>query len=279
MQTFDVVIVGGGIVGLTQALALKNSGLSVAVVDGLLSKGMPNGAPLLRVSALTLASQTVLQNIGAWQHLDPARMSRYENMSVWDQDSFANIKFTSNQVPNSELGYVLENQVIRHALWLQAEQSDFIQLLVPKKIQNIVFGQQECFISLDDASHLTARLVIGADGANSIVKKQANLVETFWDYEQQAIVATIKTKLAHQHIARQVFTSHGPLAFLPLWDDYHCSIVWSQDVDKAEQLMALSKSEFEKELTVAFDAKARFMRISQRQTSLSLKNAVCATMA
>ncbi|WP_158967515.1 FAD-dependent oxidoreductase [Paraglaciecola sp. L3A3] len=271
MQSVDIVIVGGGVVGLTQALALQESGLSVAVVESHVSENMPSGEPQLRVSALTVATQTVLQNIGAWQHLDPSRMSRYLDMYVWDQDSFANIDFKSAKVESNELGYILENQSIRHALWLQAEQSSFIQLLAPKKIENLVFGQQECFITLNDGSHLTARLVIGADGANSLVKKQANLVETFWDYEQHAIVATIKTELPHQNIARQVFTASGPLAFLPLWDGHYCSIVWSQDEPISAELMALDKAEFEKALTVAFDGQLGLCELVSEKQAYPLK--------
>lgn len=271
MQAFDVVVVGAGIVGLSQALALKKSGLSVAVIDANVSDGMPTGDAQLRVSALTLATQTVLQNIGAWQHLDHTRTSEYKQMWVWDQDSFANIEFSADKVNTEQLGFVMENQNIRHALWVEAEQSSFIQLLAPKKIQKLVFGKQECFITLDDDSHLTARLVIGADGANSIVKQQANLAQTFWDYDQHAIVATIKTEHAHQNIARQVFTPHGPLAFLPLWDSHHCSIVWSQDEPKACELIKLDKAEFEKTLTASFDARLGLCELVSDKQAYPLK--------
>jgi 2-octaprenylphenol hydroxylase len=271
MQAFDVVIVGAGIVGLTQALALKKSGLSVAVIDAKVSDGMPSGGAQLRVSALTLASQTVLQNVGAWQHLDHTRTSEYKQMLVWDQDSFANIEFSADKVNTEQLGFVMENQNIRHALWLEAEQSSFIQLLAPKKIQKLVFGKQECFITLDDDSHLTARLVIGADGANSIVKQQANLAQTFWDYDQHAIVATIKTEHAHENVARQVFTPFGPLAFLPLWDSHHCSIVWSQDEPKASELIKLDKAEFEKNLTASFDARLGLCELVSDKQAYPLK--------
>ena len=82
MHVFDIVVVGGGTVGLTQALALKNSGLSVAVVESQISRAMPGGAPQLRVSALTLASENILHNIGAWQHLDVDRLCSYVDMQL-----------------------------------------------------------------------------------------------------------------------------------------------------------------------------------------------------
>ena len=271
MHVYDIIIVGGGTVGLTQALALKNSGLSVAVVESHVSESMPTGAPQLRVSALTLASENILQNLGAWQHLDLNRLCSYENMQVWDKDSFGKIAFSADQVQKKQLGHIVENQAIRHSLWTQAQSSGYIELLAPKKIKQLVFGQQECFITLDDNSQLTARLVIGADGANSIVKKQANLAQTFWDYDQHAIVATVKTVLPHNHTARQIFTPTGPLAFLPLWDAHHCSIVWSQDEPIAAELLKLSNQAFNKSLTAAFDCTLGLCELVSDRQSYPLK--------
>jgi 2-octaprenylphenol hydroxylase len=271
MHAFDIVIVGGGTVGLTQAIALKNSGLSVAVVESHVSESMPSGAPQLRVSALTLASENVLQNLGAWQHLDPNRLCSYVDMQVWDQDSFGKINFSADQVQKKQLGHIIENQAIRHSLWTQAQNCSHIELLAPKKIEQLAFGQQECFITLDDDSQLTARLVIGADGANSIVKKQANLAQTFWDYDQHAIVATVKTALPHKHTARQIFTPTGPLAFLPLWDAHHCSIVWSQDEPRATELLKLSDNDFNKALTAAFDCTLGICELVSDRQSFPLK--------
>jgi 2-octaprenylphenol hydroxylase len=271
MRGFDIIVVGGGIVGLTQALALQNSGLSVAVVDSHVSQGMPSGDPQLRVSALTLASENIFHNLGVWQHLDPKRLRSYVDMQVWDQDSFGKIEFSSDLVQKQQLGHIVENQAIRHSLWLQAQSSSHIELLAPKKIKQLVFGQQECFITLDDNSQLTARLVIGADGANSVVKKHANLAQTFWDYEQQAIVATVKTFMPHNNAARQIFTATGPLAFLPLWDEYHCSIVWSQDETKAAELLKLSNGEFNKALTAAFDCSLGLCELVSERQSYPLK--------
>jgi len=271
MRVFDIVIVGGGTVGLTQAVALKNSGLSVAVVESHVSQSMPTGAPQLRVSALTLASKNVLQNLGVWQHLDAKRLCSYVDMQVWDQDSFGKIEFSADQVQKKQLGHIVENQAIRHSLWMQAQNSSHIEILAPKKITQLLFGQQECFITLDDNSQLSARLVIGADGANSLVKKQANLAQTFWDYDQHAIVATVKTVLPHDHTARQIFTATGPLAFLPLWDPHHCSIVWSQDEPIAAKLLKLSNEEFNKALTAAFDCTLGLCELVSDRQSYPLK--------
>lgn len=270
MQSYDVVIVGGGIVGLTLALALKSSELSVALIDSQTGDEPLSQQPELRVSTFTLASAQVLRNLGCWQNLDSQRMLAYEHMAVWDQDSFGKIQFSHQDVEQPYLGYVIENKLVRRSLWLKAAEAQHIAIFAPHKISKLVFGQQESFISLEDGTMLTARLVVGADGANSWVRQQANFPLTFWDYEHQAIVATIKTQLPHGKTARQVFTASGPLAFLPLWDDHHCSIVWSQQDSQASHLLALSDTDFNKALMATFDSQLGLCELVSERRSYPL---------
>ena len=266
MQTFDVAVIGAGMVGLVQALALKSSGLKVALIDKQIVADKPQGAAGLRISALTLASQNILTAIGAWQTLDQQRIAAYCNMQVWEQDSFARIDFDATQVAHQQLGYIVENQAIVAALWQQAVQADFIELFVGTAIKQLALSSQSNVIVLADERMLTARLVIGADGAHSQVRQAAHFPLTFWDYDQHAIVANVKTSVKHGFTARQVFSSSGPLAFLPLWDEQQCSIVWSQDESRASELMAMSPEEFNKALTVAFDGQLGLCElVSDRQ--------------
>ena len=271
MQNFDVVVIGGGIVGLVQALALKPSGLKVAVIDNQAAPDMPVGPAQLRVSALTLASQNVLTALGVWQRLEQSRIAAYNSMLVWEQDSFAKIEFDAAQVAQQQLGYIVENQAIVACLWQQAQQADFIELFTHCTIQQLALSPQGSFIRLEDERMLTARLVIGADGANSKVRSEANFPLTFWDYDQHAIVATIKTAVPHANVARQIFTASGPLAFLPLWDQNHCSIVWSQDEPKASELMSLSAADFNKALTVSFGGQLGLCELVSERQSYPLK--------
>ncbi len=270
MLAHDVVVVGGGIVGLTQALALKDAGLSVVVIDANPSQAWPSGEPQLRVSALTLASENIFRNLGVWQHVDSARLTAYQDMFVWEQDSFAKIEFNAQQVTQAKLGFIVENQNLRHGLWQAVEQAENIEILVAS-LANLNIGQQECFITLDDQTQLSARLVIGADGAQSKVKKLAHFAHTFWDYEQRAIVATVKTAEPHNNVARQIFTPTGPLAFLPLWQNDLCSIVWSQDNQQADSLMALSDEAFNQALSTAFDCQLGLCQVISKKQSYPLK--------
>lgn len=271
MQSFDIIIVGAGIVGLVQALSLKSSGLRVAVIDSQSAPEMPSGEAQLRVSALTLATQTVLQNLGAWDNINAERISSYKDMLVWDKDSFAKISFSSRDVNCQQLGFIVENQAIQASLWQQAERAEFITVYSSCNISKLALSPHGSFVSLDDDRLLSSRLVIGADGANSLVRSQANFPLTFWDYDHTAIVATIKTQEAHGCVARQVFTENGPLAFLPLWDSHYCSIVWSQNEPVAQQLLALSNQEFNKALTVAFDGQLGLCELVSERRSYPLK--------
>jgi 2-octaprenylphenol hydroxylase len=271
MQSYDVVVVGGGMVGLVLALALKDSDLSVAVIDAEQGNKPLGEQPELRVSALSLASENILRKLGVWDDIAGQRHLSYQHMKVWDKDSFGKIEFSHADVQQAQLGHIIENQSLRGSLWRKAESSKHIELLAPKRIAKLVFGQQESFITLDDESMLSARLVVGADGANSYVRQQAGLPLTFWDYDHQAIVATIKTALPHQNTARQIFTPTGPLAFLPLWGEHLCSIVWSQDEPEAQRLLALSAEEFNKALTVSFDGCLGLCELVSERQSYPLK--------
>jgi 2-octaprenylphenol hydroxylase len=271
MQFYDVVIVGGGVVGLVLALALKDSDLTVAVIDAELGNQALGEQPALRVSAISLASENILRKLGVWDEIDGQRRLSYQHMSVWDKDSFGKIQFSHTDVHQAQLGHIIENQSLRGSLWRKAEAGGHIELLAPKKIAKLVFGQQESFITLDDESMLSARLVVGADGANSYVRQQAGLPLTYWDYDHRAIVATIKTALPHDNTARQIFTPTGPLAFLPLWEENLCSIVWSQDEPEAQRLLALSAEEFNKALTASFDGCLGWCELVSERQSYALK--------
>ena len=108
--------------------------------------------------------------------------------------------------------------------------------MAPAELQQVAWGENETFLTLKDGSMLTARLVIGADGANSWLRNKADIPLTFWDYQHHALVATIRTEEPHDAVARQVFHGEGILAFLPLSDPHLCSIVWSLSPEEAQRM-------------------------------------------
>lgn len=195
MQSVDVAIVGGGMVGLAVACGLQGSGLRVAVLEQRVPEPLAaNAPPQLRVSAINAASEKLLTRLGVWQDILSRRASCYHGMEVWDKDSFGHISFDDQSMGYSHLGHIVENSVIHYALWNKAQQSSDITLLAPAELQQVAWGENETFLTLKDGSMLTARLVIGADGANSWLRNKADIPLTFWDYQHHALVATIRTE-------------------------------------------------------------------------------------
>lgn len=254
MQSVDVAIVGGGMVGLAVACGLQGSGLRVAVLEQNAPVALADNAPPeLRVSAINAASEKLLTRLGVWSEIVAHRASCYHGMEVWDKDSFGRITFNDESMGYSHLGHIIENAVVHHALWQKAQQSTDVTLITPAELQQVAWGENEAFLTLKDASMITARLVVGADGANSWLRDKADIPLTFWDYHHHALVATIRTSEPHNAVARQVFHGDGILAFLPLSDPHLCSIVWSLSPHQAKAMQEADDATFNQALCVAFD--------------------------
>jgi len=288
MQKFDVLIVGAGMVGLTLALALrKNSQLSIAIVDTAPLTEV-NDALDVRVSAINIASKNIFDNIDVWSTIEKNRLQAYQHMHVWDKAGPGKLDFSVESLKQSsssfaqqaQLGWIIENKVIRHALWQKAQQDEGIHFFTETKLANIAVGESEVFASFtDNTLPIIAKLVVGADGANSWVRQQMNMAMIFKDYDHHAIVATVSCSQGHQNTAWQVFLESGPLAFLPLQslnsadnssqaslsqgnlpeenlsEGMLCSIVYSTSPDEAKRLIQLNPADFAKELTAASDGK------------------------
>ncbi|EQB7868345.1 FAD-dependent 2-octaprenylphenol hydroxylase [Citrobacter amalonaticus] len=267
MQSVDVAIVGGGMVGLAVACGLQGSGLRVAVLEQREPQPLAMDAdPALRVSAINAASEKLLTRLGVWSDIVARRASCYHGMEVWDKDSFGRIEFDDQSMGYSHLGHIVENAVIHYALWQKAQQSSDITLMAPAELQQVAWGENEAFLTLKDGAMLTARLVIGADGANSWLRNKADIPLTFWDYRHHALVATIRTEEAHGAVARQAFHGEGILAFLPLSDPHLCSIVWSLAPEAAGRMQQLSDEQFNQALNIAFDNRLGLCQVeSDRQ--------------
>ncbi len=271
MQSVDIAIVGGGMVGLALAAAFKETELRIAVIESREPDELLADLPDVRVSALSRSSENILRNLGAWPGILSRRYSPYSAMEVWEQDSFARIEFDAQKLAQPDLGHIVENRVIQLALLEQVKQLPNVSLFMPSKCTTMAIGESEAWLTLDNGQALTAKLVVGADGANSWVRKQQDIPLTHWDYGHSAIVANVWTAEAHERVARQTFTPQGPLAFLPMGESNMSSIVWSTEPNRADKLIALSDSEFNKALTAEFDARLGVCEVVGERFAFPLK--------
>ena len=256
----DLLIVGAGMVGSALALALQHSGLEILLLDGspLSVQRFDSDAPFEpRVSALSAASQRILERLGAWQGIAERRASPYSDMHVWDGSGTGQIHFSAASVHAEVLGHIVENRVVQDALLERLHDCD-IGLLANARLERMRRSGDEWLLTLADGRNLRAPLVIAADGANSAVRRLTGCETREWDYLHHAIVTSVRCSEPHQNTAWQRFTDDGPLAFLPLVRDGQqdwCSIVWSTTPEQADKLMALPDEAFCAELERAFEGR------------------------
>ncbi|UST82521.1 MULTISPECIES: 2-octaprenyl-3-methyl-6-methoxy-1,4-benzoquinol hydroxylase [Pseudomonas] len=256
----DVLIVGAGMVGSALALALQDSGLEVLLLDGSPLSVKPFAAEAAfepRVSALSAASQRILERLGVWDGIAQRRSSPYTDMHVWDGSGTGQIHFSANSVHADVLGHIVENRVVQDALLERLHDCD-LGMLANARLEQMRRSGDDWLLTLADGRTLRAPLVIAADGANSAVRRLTGVATREWDYLHHAIVTSVRCSQPHRKTAWQRFTDHGPLAFLPLERDGQqdwCSIVWSTTPGEAERLMALEETAFCAELERAFEGR------------------------
>jgi 2-octaprenylphenol hydroxylase len=269
-MTERIAIVGAGMVGLSLANALAQAEIPVVLYEAnppqlafddvaVLESGLP-----ARVSAINLHSKAWLSRLGAWAHLRPACAPAFKGIQAWVQSQAETLAFDAADLGRRSLGAMVQNREIVRVLWEMAAQDKRIQIHCPSQLGDL------------DQLKSQYALVVGADGASSWVRQQADIEWVERSYGQQGIVATVKTAQPHQQIAYQHFMSTGPLGLLPLHDAHSMSIVWSANDSEAQRLMSLSDQHFNMALTNALDCRLGFVQLlSQRVAFPLVRRHVC----
>ena len=257
MKQVDVIIGGGGMVGLPLALALGKGGLKVAVVDAL----PPATAVALafdgRVSALAYAAIRMMRALGVWAHLEPQAQPIHQILvsdgAVGRTASPFSLHFDAEEVGADSLGHIAENRHIRAALYAAVETEKNVTLIAPASVTSLSTGPARITARLSDGSELEAALAVAADGRESQLRAQMGIGVIGWSYPQTGIVATVHHARPHNGVAYEHFLPSGPFAILPMTGD-RSSLVWTEAKDKAPAMLALDDEDFDAEVAARFGA-------------------------
>ncbi len=236
MQQFDLIIVGGGLAGASLALALRDSRLRIALVEAQVPHPPANWDA--RIYAISPANVSFLEVIGAWKHLDMARITPIRAMQVHG-DGGGRVDFSAFETGVSELGWILESSLMACEFWESAKRQANLTLFCPAKPAQLELRQDAVVLSLSDGVLLSGKLLVGADGRDSWVRQAAGLTAVNTSYGEKGLVANFATEKPHRNIAYQWFRDDGVLAYLPLPGN-RISIVWSTSDEHADDLCALS---------------------------------------
>ena len=255
MKNFDCVVVGGGMVGAASALSLAQLGLTVAIVEQKIPmKYSPEQSFDFRVSAISLASEHLLTQLGAWRQIEAWRHCPYQRLGVWEHE-FSYTEFNAQDIGRSHLGHIIENRLLQLSLWQEIEQHPNVALYAPETLLEINQKIEHVELSLSQ-NKISTKLLIAADGANSKVRELVGIGTTGWDYQQSAMLINVETQASQENITWQQFFETGPVAMLPMPGKSqlggNASLVWYHDRDEIKRLSSLKNTQLEKEIMTTF---------------------------
>jgi len=247
---FDVIVVGGGLVGSACANALAQSGQRVALLEAkrLNAGNLANGWDC-RVYAISPGNAAWLETLGIWNLLDSNRICSIASMRIWGDNEAAELQFNAYEANAANLGFIIESRQLQQSLWSRLAGVG-VEVITEGIATSVDWQSDRARVQLADNRCLTAKLIVAADGGHSWTREQAGIMVQTHQYEQMGLVANFETELPHQHIARQWFGVDGILAWLPLPGN-RISIVWSTSNSHAEYLLGLNAEDLASEVAEA----------------------------
>ncbi len=242
VRHYDLVIVGGGIVGLTLASALRHSGLAIAIVE---TQTPAQSASRPRAYAFSPVSREIFQQLGLWGQVGPG-VTHFQQVRLTDGDWPLGIDFRPQDLGDEPVYYAAEHQVLMAALQTSLQGVSSLDYLAPARLQQVRYGETQVYCDIEQGEQTwtcTTDLLVAADGGRSPLRHQAEIGTLGWQYWQSCITTVVAPQYPHQNIAYEKFWPSGPFAILPL-PNGHCQIVWTAPNAEAQALMALPRAEF-----------------------------------
>ncbi|HEX3971292.1 MAG TPA: UbiH/UbiF/VisC/COQ6 family ubiquinone biosynthesis hydroxylase [Stellaceae bacterium] len=246
----DIAVVGGGLSGLSLAIACAAAGIDTAVIDREDPAKFRDAAYDGRTTAIAYGSQQVLKGIGVWDALAP-HAEPIREIRVADGDSPLFLHYDRSEIEAEALGYIVENRLLRGALQERAAALPSLALYAPNAVDDVEFGEAQAQLSLSDGGRIATSLVIGADGRNSPMREAAGIKTWGRSYRQIAIVCVVRHEKPHNGVAVEHFRAAGPFAILPMQGN-RSSIVWTEEEHDAPALLALDNKAFARQLASRF---------------------------
>ena len=264
----EVVVVGGGLVGLSLGHALASAGIEVAVVDREEPQVAANDAYDGRAFAISYGSRQILEGLGLWQEMGP-HAAPILDIRVTDGPSTLFLHYDHREVGTEPLGHIVESRFVRRALLGRLAERPRLRLIAPESVTRLERRKTGTVAHLSDGRRIEAALAVAADGRGSPIRRSAGIGAIEWGYEQTAIVCTVALSRPHDGIAHERFLPVGPFALLPLPGDFS-SVVWTERNEVAPAMMALDDGAFSEAMTRRFGEALGPLRVAGRRWSYPL---------
>lgn len=271
-SSYDVIIIGGGMVGASLVAALKNhTDKKIAVVEAYAFNSESQPSFDDRSIALSYGSRRILESMSVWDALKD-KIEAIKTIHVSDRGHLGATRLHHSEEQVEALGYVAENRVLGSVLMRQLEKLSHVDWYCPATIESLEQTENEVTVEIkteQGGQQLNASLLVAADGVQSVTRKLAGLGATQKDYQQSAVIANVLTDQKHEGIAYERFTNSGPVAFLPMTENRY-SVVWTCEREVAQSVMELSEADFNKQLQQRFGFRAGNILKSGKRASYPL---------
>ena len=272
-HSYDVVIVGGGLSGLSLACLLGQRGLNIACVD----QSDPAQKPKdLRTTAISYGSRKILEKAGIWQNI--AESCPIEDIRILDGNSPTLLEFLSREVENKAFGWIVDNHDLKQAMMKRLGELKTVTHIAPAIVAGFEITEKAGHVQLENGDRLIANLIIGADGRFSktrdFMAREYGLRTRQWSYSQRAVICTAQHEKPHNNIAVEHFWPEGPFAILPVADDqdgtHRSSVVFTEHGPEQDSFMHMNDQDFETALAVRFPDTYGDVKLIGRRVSYPL---------